>query len=162
MKKVLALVLAAASSMAMAEDLIKKGSQPKHPIGLGVILGAPTRTAGRFSLSDNNSMHAYIEFIGKTLNTGLDFVWRFPAPAFVAPKFRPAFHPYVGGGVIVASFIDDAGLGFRVPFGVAWLPPELAQIEFFFEMAPGIVFFGDHQLGAWGTFDIALGAIYYF
>lgn len=163
MKHGIRLLLAFLMISGSAHALELKG---EHPFGAGLILGEPTGLALRARVSEKNAIHGYFEFIGKNINAGADFVWKFTGPGFVSSEHRSEVLPYIGAGAIVAAVFDNAGLGARMPFGVEWQPKNLAQLGFFFEIAPGVIFFGGDKdrtaAGAWGIFNIALGGVYYF
>ena len=104
----------------------------QHPIGLGVMLGAPSAVTGQYWFSPKNSVAAGIAgYFNYVMGYG-DYLYHFPQ-AFKNPEFSP----YVGPGVFISNWLGGASIGARVTMGAQWFPKKL-PVGFFLEIAPGI------------------------
>lgn len=127
--------------------------------GVGIILGEPSGLSGKLFLSRRHAFDAGLSFsvLDDAFYAHVDYLLHFPKSmrGFGGGQWLP--YAGVGGQFEVHQRRDDghAGMGARLPVGLAWHPAN-SPLDFFVELALGMKLFPATRPSFGGGFGVRL------
>lgn len=173
MKKMIGLLLIACVTALPAMGAQSGGFPQKGEMGAGIMLGTIDSITGKYWLNNRAAVDFGVGMVGSPwITLYADYLWHIPKAFGTGSQFGRETSVYFGGGAGLGFWNDDhscghwscsdvhhsgTGLFARGIAGFEWYAMP-TRFGLFFELGPTLMVVPN----AWGTFDVAFGARYYF